>query len=171
VTDVSKCVSGLFQPTIILYEYYNMFQINSKTKNENRKNIDHNGHNARCGIAASFHSSRNGGLRTPTYSTALLGKMFGGGIKGGYGCGYNSSPYTNQPSTTTHSIQYYQPVYPFQIGGIMRSRCPKNSAEHRYIWDVLYWQFPLQLLQFKEKILSKFIWEQTNSVAELTKRS
>jgi hypothetical protein len=39
-----------------------------------------------------------------------------GGMMGGYGYGYNSSPYTNQPSTTTPSTKYYLPVYPFQFG-------------------------------------------------------
>jgi hypothetical protein len=40
-------------------------------------------------------------------------------MMGGYGYGYNSSPYTNQPSTTTPSTQYYQPVYPSMFGGMM----------------------------------------------------
>jgi hypothetical protein len=40
----------------------------------------------------------------------------GGGMMGGYG--YNTSPYTSTPSTTAPSTQYYQPVYPFQFGGM-----------------------------------------------------
>ena len=55
------------------------------------------------------------------------GGMMGGGYRGGgmmggygYGYGYSSSPYTTaQPSTTTPSTQYYQPVYPSMFGGMM----------------------------------------------------
>jgi hypothetical protein len=46
----------------------------------------------------------------------MMGGRNGGGMMGGYGYGYNSSPYTNQPSTTTPSTKYYLPVYPFQFG-------------------------------------------------------
>jgi hypothetical protein len=49
----------------------------------------------------------------------MMGGHVGGGMMGGYGYGYNSSPYANQPSTTTPSTQYYQPIYPFQFGGMM----------------------------------------------------
>ena len=43
------------------------------------------------------------------------GGMMGGGY--GYGYGYNNPPIYTQPTTTTPSTQYYQPVYPFQFGG------------------------------------------------------
>ncbi len=48
----------------------------------------------------------------------------GGGMMGGYGYGYNSSPYATQPGVTTPTVPstpttapYYQPVYPSQFGG------------------------------------------------------
>ncbi len=49
----------------------------------------------------------------------MMGGRVGGGIMGDYGYGCNGSPYTNQPRTTTPSTQYYQPIYPFQFGGMM----------------------------------------------------
>ena len=49
----------------------------------------------------------------------MMGGRVGAGMMGGYGYGYNSSPYTNQPSTTTPSKQYCQPVYPSMFGGMM----------------------------------------------------
>ena len=57
-------------------------------------------------------------------NTGYGGMMGRGGMMGGYGYGYgsNSPPYTTQPSTTTPSTQYYQPVYPFMFGGGMMGR-------------------------------------------------
>jgi hypothetical protein len=58
------------------------------------------------------------------YGGMMGGGYRGGGMMGGYGYayGYNNSQYTTaQPSTTTPSTQYYQPVYPSMFGGMMGS--------------------------------------------------
>jgi hypothetical protein len=57
-----------------------------------------------------------GGMMGGRNGGGMMGGRNGGGMMGGYGYGYNSSPYTNQPSTTTPSTKYYLPVYPFQFG-------------------------------------------------------
>jgi len=66
-------------------------------------------------------------LTTSVFAMGMMGGPYGGYggmMGGGYGTGYgyNSAPYTTGPSATTPSTQYYQPVYPFMMGGGMMGR-------------------------------------------------
>jgi hypothetical protein len=105
-----QSVSNLFQPTIISFEYYNILR--NKRGGKKMKTLKILTITGIALVAALL-------LVSTVAAMGPLGSNLFGGMMGGYGYGYNGSPYTNQPSTTAPSTQYNQPVYPSMFGGMM----------------------------------------------------